>query len=108
MDKNRNRRSTSAIAAAMLAALMLAASARAQQAPPIVLYTSTEQIPLKAYAELMKTGVLKVTSGSTRDIPTVTDVSHFRCGLTGWEPKGVLVASEEFFRTPRNAACCRS
>ena len=97
MDRNRNRRSTSAIAAAIVATLMLAASALAQQAPPIVLYTSTEQIPLKAYAELMKTGVLKVTSGSTRDIPTVADVSFFRCGLTGWEPKGVLVASEELF-----------
>jgi len=98
MDSRSRRRSISAIAAAAAAIIVIAApSARAQQAPPIVLYTSTEQIPLKAYAELMKTGVLKVTSGSTRDIPTVADVSYFRCGLTGWEPKGVLVASEELF-----------
>jgi hypothetical protein len=38
-------------------------------------------------------------SGSARDIPTVTDVSYFRCSLTGWAPKGVLVASEELFKS---------
>jgi hypothetical protein len=71
----------------------------AQQAAPIILHTSTEQIPLKAYAEFMRTGVMRLVSGSERDIPTVTDVSYFRCSLTGWAPKGVLVASEELFRS---------
>jgi hypothetical protein len=103
MDSRSRLRSTSA---ALLAVTLLvpppALSAveglvRAQQAAPIVLFTSTEQIPLKTYAELMKTGLLRITSGSAKDIPTVADVSHFRCGLTGWEPKGVLVASEELF-----------
>ena len=77
------------------------AGALAQQAAPIVLYTSTQQIPLKTYAELMNTGILRITSGSAKDIPTVADVSHFRCGLTGWSPKGVLVASEELFTSDR-------
>lgn len=98
MDRSRSRRSTSAIAA-LLAVAVLAGPAAARQAAPIVLFTSQEQIPLKAYAEFMRSGILQLVSGSQKDIPTVTDVSYFRCGLTGWAPKGVLVASEELFRS---------
>jgi hypothetical protein len=98
MGKDQSRRLTSALAAAVAAVLMLAAPAIAQQAP-IVLFTSQEQIPLKAYAEFMRSGVLQIVSGSQRDIPTVSDVSYIRCGLTGWAPKGVMVASEELFKS---------
>ena len=100
MDNRSRRRSISAVIA-LAAVTLLAAPALAQQAAPIVLFTSTEQIPLKTYAELMNTGVLRITSGSAKDIPTVADVMHFRCGLTGWAPKGVLVASEELFTSDR-------
>ena len=100
MDNRSRRRSISAVIA-LAAVTLLAAPALAQQAAPIVLFTSTEQIPLKTYAELMNTGVLRITSGSAKDIPTVADVMHFRCGLTGWSPKGVLVASEELFTSDR-------
>jgi hypothetical protein len=100
MDRSRSLRSTNAIAAAIVASLVLAAPvAFARQSAPIVLFTSKEQIPLNAYAEFMRSGVLQLVSGSPTDIPTVTDVSYFRCGLTGWAPKGVLVASEELFRS---------
>jgi hypothetical protein len=106
MDRNRNRRSTSALAAAIAAIPMLAlvqalalSVVEGQQQSPIVLITSKEQVPLKAYAEMMRAGFLQITSGSAKDIPTVTDVSYFRCGLTGWAPKGVLVASEELFKS---------
>ena len=104
MDKSRNRRSSSPIAsaiAAVIAAVILisAPASVAQQMSPIVLFTSKEQIPLKAYAEMMRAGILQIVSGSAKDIPTVTDVSYFRCALTGWAPKGVLVASEELFRS---------
>ena len=106
MDRNRNRRSTSALAAAIAAIAMLAlvqalapSVVEGQQQSPIVLFTSKEQIPLKAYAEMMRAGFLQITSGSAKDIPTVTDVSYFRCALTGWAPKGVLVASEELFKS---------
>lgn len=104
MDKNLHRRSISAVAA--IAALVLfqalaLSEVEGQQAAPIVLHTSTEPIPLKAYAEFMRSGVLRLTSGSERDIPTVKDVSYFRCGLTGWAPKGVLVASDELFVSER-------
>lgn len=102
MDRNRSRGSISAAIAAIALVQALALSVvEGQQAAPIVLHTSTEQIPLKAYAEMMRTGVLRLTSGSAKDIPTVTDVSYFRCGLTGWAPKGVLVASEELFMSDR-------
>jgi hypothetical protein len=100
MDKS--RRASSALGALIAAvAILIAPSLAAQQAAPIVLFTSTEQIPLKAYAEMMRTGILQIASGSQRDIPTVADVQYFRCGLTGWAPKGVLVASEELFQSDR-------
>ncbi len=102
MDRSRSRRRISAAAAAIAAVIAIATPVLvAQSAAPIVLHTSTEQIPLNAYAEMMRTGVLRLTSGSERDIPTVKDVSYFRCGLTGWAPKGVLVASEELFASER-------
>jgi hypothetical protein len=91
-------RITSAIALAVIV-LAGASSTVAQPAAPVILITSKEQIPLKAYAEMMRAGTLRIVSGSERDIPTVDDVSYFRCSLTGWAPKGVLVASEELFRT---------
>ncbi len=100
MDRNRHRRSISALAAAIAAVVVITAPvALARQGAPIVLFTSKEQIPLKAYAEFMRSGILQLVSGSPKDIPTVSDVSYFRCGLTGWSPKGVLVASEELFRS---------
>ena len=97
--ESRSRRRNSALAVALGAVLALAAPAALAQQQPIVLFTSTEQIPLTAYAEFMRTGVLQIVSGSARDIPTVSDFSHFRCGLTGWAPKGVMVASEELFKS---------
>jgi len=108
--ESRNRCSISTAIAALVVVLALAPSdagglalsgVEGQQSAPIVLHTSTEQIPLKAYAEMMRSGVLRITSGSERDIPTVKDVSYFRCGLTGWAPKGVLVASDELFVSDR-------
>jgi hypothetical protein len=102
MVSRSRRRSTSAVAAALVAVTLFATPpVRAQQAAPIVLHTSKEQIPLKAYAEFLRSGILQLMSGSPKDIPTVTDVSYFRCGLTGWAPKGVLVTSEELFVSER-------
>ena len=100
MDRSRSLRASSAIAAVIVAIMTLAAPiALVGQSAPIVLFTSKEQIPLNAYAEFMRSGILQLVSGSPKDIPTVSDVSYFRCGLTGWAPKGVLVASEELFKS---------
>jgi hypothetical protein len=89
-----------AIAIALLSiAVIFSPTLDARQTAPVILHTSTEQIPLKAYAEFMRTGVMRIVSGTERDIPTVNDVSYFRCSLTGWAPKGVLVSSEELFRS---------
>lgn len=98
---DRNHRQASSVIVAALAVTMITAPqlSSAQQSSPIVLHTSREQIPLKTYAEMMRAGILQIVSGSVRDIPTVTDVSYFRCGLTGWAPKGVLVTSAELFKT---------
>jgi hypothetical protein len=101
MDRNRHRRRSASLFAAALAVATLIAPVAAQQSSPIVLHTSTEQIPLRTYAEMMRAGILRIVSGSQKDIPTVPDVSYFRCGLTGWAPKGVLVASAELFISER-------
>ena len=111
MDKSRNRHSINAAAASTALVIVLGlagtlervalSAAAGQQAAPVILYTSTEQIPLKAYAEMMRSGILRLTSGSERDIPTIRDFSYIRCGLTGWAPKGVLVASDELFVSDR-------
>ncbi|HYE87385.1 MAG TPA: hypothetical protein VEA16_13580 [Vicinamibacterales bacterium] len=100
---SRNHRNSACHTAIALLALVFcgldAPGVTAQPAAPVILHTSTEQIPLKAYAEMMRAGILQLVSGSQRDIPTVSDVSFFRCSLTGWSPKGVLVASEELFKS---------
>lgn len=98
MDRNR-RQASSIIVAALAVTMLVAPRLSAQQSSPIVLHTAKEQIPLKTYAEMMRAGILQIVSGSPKDIPTVTDVSFFRCGLTGWAPKGVLVTSAELFKS---------
>lgn len=90
----------SQVAAAVLAVIVAgptgAQPARAQSTG-VLLVTSSEQIPLKAYAEFMATGILRLASGAESDIPTVDDFRFIRCSITGWRPVNVLVASAELF-----------
>lgn len=65
----------------------------------VVLHTSSEQIPLKAYAEFRTSGVLQLSSGSFADIPTITDFKLLRCNLTGWLPGRAMVASSKLFES---------
>lgn len=95
----RSRQAISVLAAAIAAVTMLAVPLVSQQAAPVILHTSTEQIPLKTYAEMMRAGFLQLAHGSAKDIPTVADIAFIRCSLTGWSPRGVLVASEELFKS---------
>jgi hypothetical protein len=67
------------------------------QGSAVVLHTSTEQIPLNAWAEFRRAGTLVMASGTFSDIPTVTDFRMLRCNLTGWSPMSVMVASEDLF-----------
>ena len=102
MDRSRHRRQAiSAIAAASSRSRRCAApiALRSSNPSPIVLLHVDGTDSAEAYAEMMRSGILQLVSGSPKDIPTVTDVSYFRCGLTGWAPKGVLVASEELFKS---------
>ena len=70
------------------------------EAAAIVLFTSTEQIPLKAYAEIHALRhPAAVERVGERHSDRHPDFRYLRCGLTGWSPKGVLVASEELFKT---------
>jgi hypothetical protein len=90
-----NPRAFSAFVVAVV--VTLAAPAVAQDTG-IVLFTATEQIPLKTYAEFMGSGVLRITHGAIKDIPTVDSIRFIRCARTGWQPVGVMAASEELFK----------
>jgi hypothetical protein len=83
-------------AVAALVVLCSALPARAQDTG-VLLFTETEQIPLKTYAEFMRSGILKITYGSVKDIPTVDSFRFIRCARTGWQPVAVMAASEELF-----------
>lgn len=91
-----NHRSSKVVALVAAVALLGAAAARAQDTG-VLLFTETEQIPLKTYAEFMRTGLLRITHGSLKDIPTVDSVRFIRCARTGWQPVAVMAASEELF-----------
>jgi hypothetical protein len=94
-----SRRSTSVVAVLVgFIAVLAAAPARAQDTG-ILLFTETEQIPLKTYAEFMRAGILRITSGAVKDIPTIDTFRMIRCSITGWRPVAVLVASEDLFKT---------
>ena len=85
------------VAAALAIVIAVAAPARAQSG--VLLFTDKEQIPLTTYAEFMRAGILRITSGAVKDIPTIDTFRMIRCSLTGWRPVAVLVASQDLFKT---------
>jgi hypothetical protein len=88
-------------AAALAAVLLTALPARAQDSG-VLLVTSTERIPLRTYAEMMNTGVLRMSSGLRKDIPTIHNFQSIRCNLTGWRPMTVMAAPEALFTSERS------
>lgn len=82
----------------LLALLLVAAGPAAAQ---VTLRTSTEQIPLKAYCEIRRTGVMFLSSGKFKDIPTINDFQWIRVSLTGWLPGRAMVASPKLFEDER-------
>lgn len=94
-----NRKVISLFAAA--AVVLCGAAAAPAQDTGVMLFTDAEQIPLRTYAEFLGSGVLRITHGSVKDIPTVESVRFIRCSRTGWQPAGVLAASEELFTNER-------
>jgi hypothetical protein len=94
-----SHRSIRRIAALAATVVVLAAATAPAQGAGVLLFTETEQIPLKTYAEFMRAGVLKITSGAVKDIPTIDTFRMIRCSITGWRPVAVLVASEDLFKS---------
>jgi hypothetical protein len=92
-----NRRPNKLLAAVIAAVSLLSATAARAQDTGVLLFTETEQIPLKTYAEFMRSGILRITHGSVKDIPTVDSFRFIRCSRTGWRPVAVMAASEELF-----------
>lgn len=87
------------VAAVALAAALLASAPARAQGTGVLLFTEKEQIPLKAYAEFMRAGILQLTSGAVKDIPTIDTLRLIRCSITGWRPVAVMAASDELFKT---------
>ena len=65
----------------------------------MLLFTDKEQIPLKTYAEFLGAGILRITSGAVKDIPTIETFRMIRCSITGWRPVAVMVASGDLFKS---------
>ena len=83
---------------AFIAVVMLCSALPAgAQDTGVVLFTETEQIPLRTYAEFTRSGILRITHGSVKDIPTVDSIRFIRTSRTGWRPVAVMAASEELF-----------
>ncbi len=80
-------------------ALVIAVAPARAQGTGILLFTEQEQIPLKTYAEFMRAGILRFTSGAVKDIPTVDSFRFIRCSITGWRPVAVMVASGDLFKS---------
>lgn len=85
------------ISASIVAALLITAASAQAQDTGVLLFTEDQQIPLKTYAEFMRSGILRITYGSLRDIPTIDSFRFIRCSRTGWRPVAVMAASDELF-----------
>jgi hypothetical protein len=85
--------------APIAAALLIITGPALGQDTGVLLFTETEQIPLKTYAEFMVSGLLRITHGSITDIPTIDSLRFIRVSRTGWAPVAVMAASEELFKS---------
>ena len=92
-----SRRSSNYLAGLIAAFSLLVSTPARTQDTAVLLFTETEQIPLKTYAEFMRSGILRITFGSVKDIPTVDSIRFIRTSRTGWRPVAVMAASEELF-----------
>src|SRR2546425_468883 len=94
-------------AAATVAALAWAladpARAAAGQGYVTGVFVATPDGPveLTAWAEVSRTGQLRMAKGSLENVPTVTEVRGILCNLPNWRPGAVMIASEAIFRDER-------
>ena len=95
MDASRR---LSRLLASLVIVVAVAAPAKAQNTG-VLLFTDKEQISLKTYAEFMRSGILRITSGAVKDIPTIDSFRFIRCSRTGWRPVSVMVASGDLFKS---------
>lgn len=58
-------------------------------------------IELTAYAEVMRSGQLRMAKASLGNVPTVTEFLAVLCNLPNWRPGGVMIASELIFSDER-------
>ena len=93
------RARTSVAAAFAIAVALGAVTPAGGQGTGVLLFTDKEQIVLKAYAEFMRAGILQLTSGSVKDIPTVDNFRMIRTALTGWRPVAVMAAGDDLFKS---------
>ncbi len=90
----------------VIAGLILVAAAAAQgraaaqrgYPPGVFVGTPGGPVELIAWAEAIRNGQLRMSSGTLKDVPSVSSVTRVLANLPNWKPAGVLIASEEIFR----------
>lgn len=79
------------------------ATAIAEQGYVSGVFVATREGPIElmAWAEVMRTGQLRMAKFTLEHVPTVSDVRGILCNLPNWRPGSVMIASEAIFRDER-------
>jgi hypothetical protein len=91
------------VAAIVLVSAMAHASVAAAQEYHHGIFVATPHGPIEltAWAEVARTGQLRMAKASLGNVPTITDFLAVLCNLPNWRPGGVMIASELIFRDER-------
>ena len=90
-------------ALALACALAQPAVAAGEQGylPGVFVATEHGPVELTAWAEVTRTGQLRMAKASLENVPTLTEVRGILCNLPNWRPGAVMIASEAIFRDER-------
>ena len=90
------------VAVVMVGALMRGSIAAGQvYHDGVFVATPHGPIELTAWAEVMRSGQLRMAKASLGNVPTVTEFLAILCNVPNWRPGGVMIASELIFSDER-------
>ncbi len=69
--------------------------------PGVFVATPDGPVELTAWAEVTRTGQLRMAKGTLENVPTLTEIRGILCNVPNWRPGGVMIASEAIFRNER-------
>ena len=87
--------------AAAFALVQLASAQQRGYLPGVFVATEHGPVELTAWAEVTRTGQLRMAKASLENVPTLADVRAVLCNLPNWRPGSVMIASEAIFRDER-------